>query len=360
MLDMLILNLFGFLPEKIIVSHFFNLSIETLSNKYEKNDFKYNQIRKAVELERVNRVEKFKGENIVLESAFDSVKQQNKFLYYRILSVYKELLDDSLYQVDTEEDYIHPMSFILNEVSSELTGVEYKNMKLTDFFGGINERSFEEYFLNFFNFIKEKIKPDKAILNSTVPLIYLKPFEFQSDFLTSMDLEPYRIKQVENYTSMLEKFYDEIELLKIFGNLLDKFFTTQDDANKFIFILKNLPISANDNYSNFLVSISIIELLKKNGFSWTETEKEEISKYFYGLYWVASKDEVALIIKIRNKLVHADYNQYFKLLDKYKKIYMKDFEFDQFEAIDYRWILDSITIKVNGAVANIIWEELNK
>ena len=39
---------------------------------------------------------------------------------------------------------------------------------------------------------------------------------------------------------------------------------------------------------------------------------------------------------------------------------MKDFEFDQFEAIDYRWILDSITIKVNGAVANIIWEELNK
>ena len=126
---MLILNLFGFLPEKIIVSHFFNLSIETLSNKYEKNDFKYNQIRKAVELERVNRVEKFKGENIVLESAFDSVKQQNKFLYYRILSVYKELLDDSLYQVDTEEDYIHPMSFILNEVSSE-----YSEEKPTRFF----------------------------------------------------------------------------------------------------------------------------------------------------------------------------------------------------------------------------------
>lgn len=357
---MLILNLLGFLPEKIIISHFFNLSIETLSNKYEKSDFEYDQIRKAVELERVNRIEKFKGENIVLESAFDSVKQQNRFLYYRIHSVYKELLDSSLYQVDTEEDYTHPMSFILNEVSSELTEVEYKNMKLTDFFGGVNERTFEDYFLNFFNFIKEKINPDKAILNGTIPLIYINPFEFQSDFLTSMDIEPYRIKQVENYTSMLEKFYDEIELLKIFGNLLDNFFTTQDDANKFIFILKNLPMSANDNYSNLLVSISIIELFKKNGFSWTETEKEEISKYFYGSYWVASKDEVDLIIKIRNKLVHADYNQYFKLLDKYKKNYMKDFEFEQFEATDYRWILDSITIKVNGAVANIIWEELNK
>lgn len=357
---MLILNLLGFLPEKIIISHFFNLSIETLSNKYEKGDFEYDQIRKAVELERVNRIEKFKDENIVLESAFDSVKQQNRFLYYRILSVYKELLDNSLFQVDTEKDYMHPMSFILNEVSSELTDVEYKSMKLTDFFGGINERTFEEYFLNLFNLVKEKIKPDKAILNSTIPLIYIKSFGFQSDFLTSMDIEPYRIKQMENYTSMLKKFYDEIELLKIFGNLLDNFFTTQNDANKFIFILKNLPMSANDNYSNFLVSISIIELFKKNGFSWTETEKEELSKYFYGSYWVASIDEVDLIIKIRNKLIHADYNQYFKLLDKYKKNYMKDFEFDQFEATDYRWILDSITIKVNGAVANIIWEELNK
>lgn len=357
---MLILNLFGFLPEKIIVSNFFNISIETLSNKYKKSDSKYEQVKRAVELERTNRIEKNKNKNMVLDSIFDSKEQQNRFLYCRILSVYKEVLNESNYQIDKDEHYIYPMSFILNELSSELDGIEYRNMKLTDIFGGINESTFEEYFLNFFNFIKSKIEPEKTIYNSTVPLIILKPFEFQSDFLTNMDIEPYRIKQVENYTSMLEKFYDEIDLLKKFGYLLDNYFNTQDDANKFIFILKNLPISDEEDYSNFLFSISIIELFKKSGFSWTDTEKEEISKYFYGMYWIGSKEEVDLIIKIRNKLVHADYNQYFKLLDKYKKKYMKDFEFDHFEATDYRWILGIITIKVNEAAANIVWEELNK
>lgn len=108
----------------------------------------------------------------------------------------------------------------------------------------------------------------------------------------------------------------------------------------------------------FLVSISILELFKKSGFHWTKDEKENISKYFYGTYWTASKEEVDLIIKIRNKLIHADYNQYFQLLDEYKDVYMEKFEFDRFEATDYQWVLSSITIKVNEAVANIIWEEL--
>lgn len=38
---------------------------------------------------------------------------------------------------------------------------------------------------------------------------------------------------------------------------------------------------------------------------------------------------------------------------------MKDFEFDKFKTADYRWILDTITVKVKEAFANIIWEDLN-
>ncbi|WP_461199097.1 hypothetical protein [Enterococcus sp. N249-2] len=357
---MLILNLNGFLPEKLIISLYFNVSIETLSNKYKKNSFEYNQIRKAIEIEKVSRIENFKGEGLILESAFDSSKQQNKFLYYRIISIYKELLDDAKYLVEREEDYVHPISFILNEISSNLKDVKYKNMELTNFFGGLNEKSFEEYFLDLFNFIKEKIKPNNTILNNTSPLICIKPFEFRSEFLTNMDIEPYRIRHIEGYTSILEKFYDELELLKVFGSLLDNVFNTRKDADKYIFILKNIPTSGDDTYSSFLVLISILELFKKNGFSWTDIEKEEVSQYFYGSYWTAPKEEVNLIIKIRNKLVHADYTHFFNLLDEYKNEYMKDFEFDKFEATDYKTIFDSITIKVKEAVANIVWDDLNK
>ncbi|WP_086335564.1 hypothetical protein [Enterococcus mundtii] len=47
-------------------------------------------IRKAIEIERAKRIEKFKGEGLVLESALASSKQQDEFLYFRILPVYKE------------------------------------------------------------------------------------------------------------------------------------------------------------------------------------------------------------------------------------------------------------------------------
>lgn len=249
---MIILNLFGFLPKKITISHFFNVSIETLSNKYNREDYEYQEIKKAIEIEQANRIEKFKGTGLVLEEAFKSNKQRNRFLYYRTVSVYKESLNCSDFQLNPKEDYMSPMSFILNEISSNLKVVEYKNIKLTDFFGGINEKSFEEYFLNLFNFIKSKIRSNSTILNPTVPLIHLIPFDYYSDFLSSMDTEPFRIRHIEKYESMIQKFCDEIELLKIFGNLLDNYFYNNKDANKFIFILKNLPFpSYNDNYSLF-------------------------------------------------------------------------------------------------------------
>lgn len=358
---MIILNLFGYLPEKIIISQFFNVSIESLSQKYDLEDYEYEGIKKAIEIEQANRAEQFKGTGLALKGAFKSDRQRNQFLYYRILSAYKELLDASSYQLNSQRNYISPMSYILNEITSNLKIVEYRNMKLSDFFGGINERSFDEYFLNLFNLVKTKIRPNNKILNDTVPLIHLLPFIYQSNFLSAMDTEPFRIKHVERYDSMIQKFHDEIELLKIFGKLLDNYFYDSKDANKFIFILRNLPFpSQDDTYSSFLVSISILELFKKSGFRWTEDEKEGISKYFYGSYWTSTQGEVDLIIKIRNKLIHAEYSQYFKLLDKYKELYMNDFEFDRFEATDYQWVLSSIKIKVNEAVANIIWEELNK
>lgn len=358
---MIILNLFGYLPEKTIISQFFNVSIESLSRKYNLGDYEYEGIKKAIEIEQASRVEQFKGTGLVLEEAFKSEKQKNQFLYYKILSTYKELLDASIFQLDSQRNYISPMSYILNEITSNLKSVEYRNMKLSDFFGGINERSFDEYFINLFNLVKAKIRSNSKILNHTVPIIHLMPFMYQSDFLSAMDTEPFRTRHIEKYDSMLQKFHDEIELLKIFGKLLDNYFYDSKDANKFIFILRNLPFPSQDNtYSSFLVSISILELFKKSGFRWTEDEKGGISKYFYGSYWTSTQGEVDLIIKIRNKLIHAEYSQYFKLLDKYKELYMNDFKFDRFEATDYHWILSSIEIKVNEAVANIIWEELNK
>lgn len=357
---MIILNLIGYIPENLTISKFFNVTLGTLRNNYTKDNVEYLELKKAIEIERANRIEKFKGEGLVLEEAFKSIENQHRFFYYRILSVYKELLDESKYTINKKDSYFEPLSFIINELSSNIKDVTYNGLQLTDFFGGINENSFEEYFLNLFNFLKAKIKKNTRIRNATTPLICLKPFQYHSDFLTSMDTEPFRIQYVEGYESMLEKFHDEIELLKIFGEMLDNYFYNRSDANKFIFILKNLPYkSSSDNYSSFLASISILELFKKNGFSWTDMEKEEITRYFCSPYWTATKEEVNMIIKIRNKLIHADYVHYFKLLDQYKKLYMIDFEFDTFEATDYRWILDIITMKVNEAVANIILQELS-
>lgn len=356
---MIILNLLGHLAENLTISDFFNVTLGTISNNYSKESSTYSSIKKSIEIELANRVESFKGEGFVLEEAFKTDKNQQKFLYYKVLAVYKELLNESGYKKREQDNFFVPTSAILNEISSDLDGVVYNDLRLTEFFGGINEIPFEEHFLNFFNFLKRKIKTNSRILNSTRPLIYLKPFQYESDFLSNMDIEPLRIHYMEGYTSMLNKFQDEVDLLITFGNLLDNYFLTHSDANKFIFILKNLPFEKNqDNYSLFLSSISILELFKKNGHSWTEIEKEELTKYFYGPSWVSTKEEISLILKIRNKLVHADYNHYFKFLNEYKEIYMKNFEFDRFEATDYQWILENITFKVKNAVSNVIWEVL--
>ena len=59
--------------------------------------------------------------------------------------------------------------------------------------------------------------------------------------------------------------------------------------------------------------------------------------------------------KLRNKIGHGDFNAVQKLLEQYKHNFMKDFWFDEREYSVENWIYNSICLRLDETLNEILW-----
>ncbi|MFL2096716.1 hypothetical protein [Marinilactibacillus psychrotolerans] len=340
---MKILNLMGELKEEVILSQTLDIRLRPVSMTLKEYPEIYSDLVNIIYKEFLNEYIKENLDNagtfFILEKT-KRVSMIEKKINHNINS-YSKLISDKYASRNS-------IALLFNEIYVNLD-FETNNV-LNNNFAGYLEKELDEIYLAIINFLKPVFNFGNKSLNS---------FNIISDSMTYSTvlqytyLECFRIRQVEQYTSLQSKFEDELNDLVCFQPYFDKMLKLETE--KTIFILKYLP-EGNGEVNEFLSMISILELLKRKSHNWTEEERIELAKYLNSSPKNIDNNiaEVKLILQIRNKLVHAEYYKLSKLLKEYRQKYIVNFWFDTSELTLESWTFGRINSRITTITQNVL------
>jgi len=144
-----------------------------------------------------------------------------------------------------------------------------------------------------------------------------------------------------------------------FGTLIDNFLEIDNDFFLLEYIMNALVEGEDYNAYYIFKMVSIIELLVKNPkhSRWQESDFRKMAGFINEV-----EDKLALarlIIQIRNKIGHGDYEALHFKAEEYAEKYMSNYYFDYYEYSRINWIFLNLSCRLNEMLADIIWAYLN-
>ena len=146
-----------------------------------------------------------------------------------------------------------------------------------------------------------------------------------------------------------------------FKNAIDGYIDDKTDFYKLDFIMDHL-IEQTSHYQRFLSPFYIIEMVLVNPKDSIRNQLKKKLKYFY-----YGDDENIInniekfacsVYDIRSKLVHGDFKNYEKEIQKYKNNFMKYYKLDYFEFTENHWVIGNAAIILNNIAKNLVMELL--
>ena len=150
-----------------------------------------------------------------------------------------------------------------------------------------------------------------------------------------------------------------IKSLEYIGSLIDNFLVTDKDFWLFDYIVNAVfNDESHDAYHIFKV-MSLIEMLiitpKGNGKTVGELERK-LPQFLPDRIPVEERALFSEIVrKLRNKIGHGDFEAVQQLLDQYRNSFMQNFWYDEFEYSIENWTYGNICINLDSALNEILW-----
>ena len=142
-----------------------------------------------------------------------------------------------------------------------------------------------------------------------------------------------------------------------FKSAIDSYIEEKSDFYKLDFIMDHL-IEQTSHYQHFLSPFYIIEMILVNPKDSIRNQLKKKLKYFYNGDYDIIKNNMekfaCSIYDIRSKLVHGDFKNYEKEIQKYKRIFMKDYELDYFEFTENHWVIGNAAIMLDEIAKNLV------
>lgn len=223
------------------------------------------------------------------------------------------------------------------------------------------EICFEKKFMNFYRFIIHNTHRNKKFTASSIITYCSNEIDAKSIIVSAFASRVdgnWRTgtNRFENYEVEREL---QIKSLVEFGRLIDGFIERKNDFFLLEYIMNALDESERYNAYYIFKIVSIIELLIKNP-KHSYWHEDDFSKLAGFIIEVEDKKELArLIIQIRNKIGHGDFEALQNKAEEYAKKYMNDYYFDYYEYSRINWVFLNLSCRLNEMLSDIIWEYLN-
>ncbi len=153
-----------------------------------------------------------------------------------------------------------------------------------------------------------------------------------------------------------------IKVLKHLGKLIDDFIVKDDDFWLFDYILNALNEDNVTSAYHIFKVMSLIEMLIGN----TDTRYTTVdvkNKLPQFISWDLEENEKRIFSDIvgdlRNSIAHGNFKRVQDLLKNYRKYFMKNFDYDEFEYSIENWTYVSICIELDKVLSNILWLMIN-
>lgn len=223
------------------------------------------------------------------------------------------------------------------------------------------ETCFEKKFINFYRFIIHHTLRNKQPTASSI--ITYCPNEIDSKSTMTSVLASRADVKWRTSTNRFKSYETERELqiksLIDFGTLIDDFLEDRNDFFLLEYIMNALDEDERYNAYYIFKIVSIIELLIKNPKHsfWNETDFANLAGFINEV-----EDKMALarlIIQIRNKIGHGDYEALHNKAEEYAEKHMNNYFFDYYEYSRINWVFLNLSSRLNEMLSDIIWEYLN-
>lgn len=197
----------------------------------------------------------------------------------------------------------------------------------------------------------------KKIIPDRVPFSIYNSDDFNdkprilSDLQFSLNPHPFRKFQQNART------IGGIKSLMYLGKLIDKFLISIEDFWLLDYIINAIFSDDEPNTYHIFKVVSLIEMLIINPSKKMAGEIEQKLPQFLSDNIEASQHVLfaEIIRKLRNKIGHGDFNAVQKLLWQYQHYFMKNFCFDECEYSIENWIYNSICLRLDETLNEILW-----
>lgn len=217
------------------------------------------------------------------------------------------------------------------------------------------EDQYPKKFMKFCNTLLDSQKY-KSQSNCYLPLIIYDSNEMS----TKPMILNYLSAIVGMSTNIDEHTRKMIDALKTCGTIIDNFLKNEEDFWIFDYIVNSLNDNIYNSYYIFkIVSLFEMLLIKPDNKEKIHGELEKKLIRFIKQDSVIYSDSYyfgSLIRRLRNKIGHGDYVGFQKLLTEYRRRFMKEFYFDEYEFSIETWIINSICIELDIILSEIIYQ----
>lgn len=161
----------------------------------------------------------------------------------------------------------------------------------------------------------------------------------------------YKLKNIK------EEMQNNKKEINSFKNAIDSYIEDKTDFYKLDFIMDHL-IEKTSHYQRFLSPFYIIEMILVNPKDSIRNQLKKKLKYFYNGDFDIIKNNMekfaCSVYDLRSKLVHGDFKNYEKEIQKYKKNFMENYELDYFEFTENHWVIGNAAIMLDTIAKNLV------
>lgn len=150
-----------------------------------------------------------------------------------------------------------------------------------------------------------------------------------------------------------------IKSLKYLGGLIDDFLVDDEDFWLIDYIINAVFSDSEQNAYHIFKVMSLIEMLiinpKGNGHTINEMECK-LPQFLSDCIEVSQRSLFSEIMrKLRNKIGHGDFIAVQSLLEQYRKSFMQNFWYDEYEYSVENWTYGDICLRLDEALSEILW-----
>lgn len=162
----------------------------------------------------------------------------------------------------------------------------------------------------------------------------------------------YKLKNIE------EEIQNNKKEIEAFKTAIDSYIEDKNDFYKLDFIMDHL-IEQTSHYQRFLSPFYIIEMILVNPKDSIRNQLKKKLKYFYNnedFYSIKNNIEkfACSVYDLRSKLVHGDFKNYEKEIQKYKNNFMKDYDLDYYEFTEDHWVIGNAAVMLDLIAKNLV------